>query len=110
MVILSYVKIQTIDYGVLLLIIVRCLVTMMLFRLISEGRSGFETNDIKQLHDSIVFIFIPVMPVGSVNFKIDILLTTPLVLVSQFIVSKMAFSTDSNNMDCFATPESFGAH
>ena len=86
------------------------MVTIMLFRLIPEGRSGFETNDIKRLHDSIVLIYIWVMPVGSVNFKIDILLTTPLVLVSQFFVSKMAFSNDSNNMDCFASPDTFGAN
>ena len=90
---------------------VRCAITFTLMSQISAGKPGFENNDIKQLQDSIIFIYVTGISLLSVNWKLDLLLTTPLVAVAQYLATIWAFSTSNGNMDCYsAAADSFGSH
>ena len=63
----------------------------MLYKLVTEGRSLFEDNDIKQLQDSVVIIYIICLPLLSVSWKFDIFIVTPIALISQLYATNYIF-------------------
>ena len=80
--ILSRIKLKSIDYVMLSIIVVRCIVTFLLFKFSIENKPGFENIDLKVLNDSIIFIFLPTLQLAVVNWKFDLLLTVPLAIAS----------------------------
>ena len=109
--VLAHLRLELIDYGVLIIMTTRCAITFILMSLISAGKPGFENNDIKQLQDSIILVYIITISLVSVNWKLDLLLTTPIVGVAQYVATIKAFSTRNGNMDCFnATADTIGSH
>lgn len=100
------------DYGVLIVMVVRSAVTFVLLTMIQSGKFGLdENNDTKQLQDLIIFVFMITFSINSVNWRLDLLFTTPLVAVAQFKVSVDAFNIDDGNMDCFNfVAQTFGRH
>ena len=109
--VLVHLRLELADFGVLITMITRCVITFTLMSLISAGQPGFENNDIKQLQDSIIFIYFTAFTLVSINWKLDLLVTTPFVAVSQYLATIWAFSTSNGNMDCYsAAADSFGSH
>ena len=103
----SRINIKILDFTVLIIVIMRIVVTFTLFKIIREDWYGFEQYDVKQLHDSVGLAYIPIMTIASANWKVDLTISTPLVLVAQFMTSHTAFSHEDNNMGCFASPKTF---
>ncbi len=59
--ILSKITLKSVDYTMLSIVLVRCIVTFLLFKFSIENRPGFENIDLKVLNDSIIFIFLPTL-------------------------------------------------
>ena len=102
---LSKFRLWLVDFCVLSVVLSRSLSTIFLFKFTYEARSGFENLDIKQLQDSLVFAFFPIFLATSTNWKMDFLLTSPIFLIVSTMTTMNAFSTEGDNMSCFAEPE-----
>ena len=105
---LSKWKLWCLDISTLSILVVRCVITWLLFKFTLEGQSGFSSIDIKQLQDSVIFVALPALLLTSCNWQIDLILTAPILLVSNTITVMSAFSTEGNNMECYADPDSVG--
>lgn len=105
---LSKWKLWLLDIFTLSLVALRCLTTFLLFKFTLEGRSGFEHIDIKQLQDSIMFVVLPSLILTNCNWEVDLIVTAPLILISNTMTTMNAFSTEGGNMDCYADPEIVG--
>ncbi len=102
MVILSSIKLSLIDYSVLWLILIRCLVTWIIFKYKLEGAPSFSVIDIKEMQDSIVFVFVPSFVCFSISWRLDFYATTPIALIATFLTTSSAYSDENGNMDCYA--------
>ena len=105
---LSKWKLWIVDTCTLSVLTVRCIMTWLLFKFTSEGRSGFEHIDIKQLQDSVIFVALPTLLLTNCNWQIDLILTAPILIISNSWTVMSAFSTEGNNMECYADPDSVG--
>ena len=108
MYLLSKWKLWFVDVAVLSMLVFRCLITYLLFKFTLDARPGFEHIDVKELQDSVVFIFLPALLLFSCNWKIDSLLSFPIFLVAQLMTLTRAFSTAGDNMICYTNPETVG--
>ena len=102
MALLSSLKLSLVDYSVLWMTCVRCLVTWMVFKYKFEGKPGFSEVDIKQLQDSIFFIYLPSFLLASTNWSLDFFLTFPIALIATLLTTTNAYSLENGNMNCFA--------
>ncbi len=102
MVILSSKNLSLIDYTAVMIILVRILVTWMVFKYKLEGKPGFSTVDFKQMQDSIVFAFVPSFLCFSTSWRLDFYLTTPIAFIASFMTTTNAYSPENGNMDCYA--------
>ena len=102
---LSSIKISYIDYTMLSTTLVCCLTTWSIFKLKQEEKPGFVEIDIKQLQDSIAFVFMLDFFMASTNWCLDFFLTTPIALIATWKETTSAYSLENGNMDCFTKPE-----
>jgi len=105
---LSKWKLWFVDICTLSILLTRCLVTFHLFRSTLDGRAANKHVDIKQLQDSVIFVTLPFLLFSSCNWKIDSILTIPILMVSNTMTTMHAYSTEGNNMECYADPDSVG--
>ena len=96
----SKIKLWLIDYSVLCFILVRCLVTWMIFKYKLEDKPVSGAIDIKELLENVLFIFVPSMLGLSTNWRVDFLLTGPIALIATFITIENADNPENGNMDC----------
>ena len=69
---------------------------------------GFDLIDKKELSFSIPFIAAPALILACVNFKLDVLTTIPLTLISSYIMTQRAFDPADDNMACFENSDKQG--
>ena len=106
--ILAKIRLWLIDFVVLIILLIRVAATFLLFEAIQEQQPGFENIDIKQLQDSIFFLHMLVFLCMSSNWKIDLMISTPIYFVSQSMCTIRAYSPEGTNMDCYVDPETVG--
>ena len=75
---LSKVRLWFVDVCTLSILLTRCFITYLLFKFALEKQPGFEHIDIKQLQDSVVLAVLPFIICTSVNWKIELFLTAPI--------------------------------
>ena len=98
----SKVRLWVVDVYTLSILLFRCIITYLLFKFALEKQPGFEHIDIKQLQDSVVLAVLPFIICASVNWQIELFLTTPVLAISQIMTTMRAYSTDGDNMSCYA--------
>ena len=101
-------RLSIIDYGTLFVVSVRIVETFLVLYFIESETPGFDLIDKKELNDSIPFIAAPALVLACCNFKLDVLITAPLTLISTWIVTQRVFDTADDNMACFKKPELYG--
>ncbi len=105
---LAQYRLATMDYCTLFVIGVRIVETFLVLYFIESEVPGFDLIDKKELHDGIPFIASPALVLACCNFKLDVLITAPITLVSTWIVTKRVFDTADDNMACFKKPDTYG--
>ena len=102
---LSCYKLVLVDFTNITVLVTRAIVAFILFEAIKNKYEGFESTDIKPMHDCITFIIFPALLLCSVNMKIELLATFPLSIVCIFLSYKNAFAEDGDNMSCYQQGE-----
>ena len=108
MTILGKIRLWLVDFSVLSSIVIRALVTYLLFKFIAEERPGFEDIDPKQLHDSIIFVCVPAFLCLPGNLRLELMVSAPLLLISTWLTTKSSYTLDGDNMSCYSLPETIG--
>lgn len=104
---LGKIRLAFMDYACLFVMIVRIVETFLILYFIDSKTPGFDLIDKKELNDSIVMIAAPALVLACCNFKLDVLITTPLTMISAWIVTQRAFDTQDDNMACFKNPDTY---
>ena len=89
------------DFTNVITLLIRAVVTFIVFQAIENEWAGFEDVDLKGLYDSINMIALPCILLCSANFKIDLLLTLPLVILCNYFTIKNSFTSKGVNMACY---------
>ena len=84
---------KAIDWYLVYIVAVRVAITFMLFHWISAGEEGFGLIDPKELNDSIPFVA-PLFVGILVNWKFNIVVCIPMMLISTIYGTQYAFTTD----------------
>lgn len=92
------------DWFLVYILAIRVTITFMLFHWISTGTEGFSLIDPKELNDSIPFLA-PLFIGIIVNWKFNIVVCVPVLLISTLFATSYAFTTDNENMTCYKEPE-----
>ena len=106
-VLISKFRLAFIDYGMLSIVSIRVAVTFLILYFIDSEMTGFDLIDKKQLNNSIPSVAGPALVLACCNFKLDLLITAPLTLISTYIVTERAFDPADDNMACFKDPAAF---
>ena len=93
------------DYITFTLIGVRIISTFALLHLIKSGTPGFELIDRKEINDSIPFVSITALLVSTCGWRLNLLISAPMAIVSSVIAVNDSLSTSDDNMACYETPE-----
>ena len=104
----SKFRLAIIDYGPLFVVSIRIISTFLVLYLVESKMPGFDLIDKKELNFSIPFIAAPSLILACVNFKLDLLTTVPLTLISTWIMTQRTFDTADDNMACFKNSEAQG--
>ena len=99
-------KLKLADFAIFFILAVRCTETFLVFHLIDNSAPGFALVDKKELADAISFVAAPAQILAICNLKFNYLVTTPLTAFSIILVNQRAYTTNNDNMSCFANPES----
>ena len=92
------------DYITLALISVRVAATFSLLHLIKSGTQGFELIDLKEINDSIPFVSITALLVSVCGWRLNLLVSAPLAIISSMIAVNESLSTSDDNMACYERP------
>ena len=102
------VKLSMIRYNMLVIMGVRSLVSIIVLHLIESGNEHFALIDLKQMTDSIVIV-LPALCSTFCNWKFDLLISSPIILIFNVIVTKRSLSSEDGNMACYLQPEQEGS-
>ncbi len=86
------VNLAAVDYGLLLLVSVRSVVTFLTIHFIKSGVEGFDKTDLKEMHDSIPLVILPALKIACCNWKFDLCVTVPLTTVLIVVATQMSFA------------------
>ena len=92
------------DFTNVIVLLIRAAVTFILFQAIENEWAGFVDVDLKVMHDSINMIMLPCILLCTVNMKVDLLLTFPLVILCNYFTFKYSFTSKGENMACYLQP------
>ena len=93
------------DYGLLFIMVIRCMETSLVLYLINASAPGFTLVDKKELADGLFFVALPAQILSICNLKFNYLVTLPLTILCLVVVNGYAYTTDNDNMSCFLQPE-----
>ncbi len=99
--ILSKFKLAVIDYTTLFVVSIRIISTFLVLNQVESKMPGFDLIDKKELNFTIPFIAAPALILACVNFKLDLLTTIPLTLISSYIMTQRSYDPADDNMACF---------
>ena len=91
----------------LIITLVRTLIVILTFKLIAQKAPSFDQMDPKRMHDTISFVAIPTLLLFAHNFKIELCLTVPLIVLANNWTINAAYIDQGSNMDGFADPEAY---
>ena len=94
-----------VDYILICILISRGITTIVLFTFINEEKEGFENIDRKELIDSMIFVFLPTFSLISVNWKFDLTICVPILVITHSLCVKYSFNHDDDNLSCYKNPE-----
>lgn len=103
----SKIRLSFIDYTSLFIIIVRIIETFLILHLIEQHSPGFTLIDKKELSDSIQFVASPALILAICNFKFNLFLVLPMVLVFSVIAIQRTLTVQGENLACFVNPEGY---
>ena len=86
---------------------VRTAMVVLVFTLMEQKAAGFESMDPKRMHDAITYISMPALLLFAHNFKIELCLTIPLLIVANMWTIKSSYRDTGSNMDGFVDPEGY---
>ena len=101
----SKVHLGFVDYITLVMVVTRGITCIFMFKSINAGAAGFEDVDLKQMSDTITFIGLPGLILFSINWKVELFVTSPVIIVSSYMTIYAAFSTEGENMACYKQGE-----
>ena len=84
--------------------------TYVIFSYITANNFGLGSYDRKQLADSVQFVAIPALLAGSINWKLDLLLSLPLTLIGTVLNVNGSYANEGDNLACFANPNAVASH
>ncbi len=93
------------DYITLSLISVRVTSTFALLLLIKSETPGFELIDRKELNDSIPFVSITALLLSFCGWRVNLLISMPMAVISCAIAVNHSLTTSDDNMACYEQPE-----
>ena len=85
--------------------LVRLAMIILTFKLIESEAPGFEKADPKVMHDTVTFISLPTLLLFAYDFRVEVCLTMPLILVANHWVIGISYTNEGSNMDGFAEPD-----
>ena len=97
---------KVVEFSFMALVGVRIAVTFLVLHLIATEVEGFELIDPKQMQDSILSLAVPAVCLSTISWKLDLLVSIPITMISAALVQQQAFSVENDNMSCFVQPES----
>ena len=86
------------------LLIVRFASCFFMFHMLDSESSQDER---KQIHDSILLVFLTLQATVSTNSRIDIIFTMPFGIVSNSIIMRLSLQDEGDNMACFVQPDKY---
>lgn len=92
------------QYGFIVVVGVRIVVTILMLHWIATDVQGFELIDPKQMQDSIRSIAFAAI-FGIVKWKFDLLVGIPITAISVYFVQRQVFSVENDNMSCYVVPD-----
>ena len=106
-VLLGKCRLALIDYTTLLVTSIRVMETFLVLYFIDSEMPGFDLVDKKELNDSIPSVAAPALVLACCNFKMDLLITAPITLISTWLVTQRAFANTDDNMACFKNADTY---
>ena len=91
------------DYILLQLCLTRAIAIWLLFNWITENAPGFQSIDLKVLHDAFYIWILPATLLLGINWRL-VLLSTVFTVIGNLFTIQAAYQTADGNMSCFDDP------
>ena len=101
---ISMWKLAIIDAYMLIACTSRFLILIYSFSRINDRATGYDPIDPKILHDAVEDVGLPALILFTTNWKIQICLAAPIMLISQQWTIRTSYIDEGDNMSCYKDP------
>ena len=98
---ISLLTLAIFDLSNIIVIVTRILIAFTMVNMMENEHPLFQGYDPKSMSGSISFVAIPVILCTTINWRIDLLLTAPIMVVSELLMFQRAFTPANDNIMCF---------